>query len=699
MKVVVIYAGKCEAAIELAKAEAKKESVEISFEEMDSYLSSGKKLSEEKEFVVVFCADCCCNPENICPNGQKMYSWLSDPANAQGKVLSKVRYTVLGLGDSKKANYLCAAKRINALFLDLGATAFIPMGNSDSANDNEDMKKWIPAMIAASKTSVCCSNCSATCNCPKDCACRSGGKCGEKCDCCEKKCCDNCSEGCNCAKDCACRCGGKCGEKCGCCCEGMDECTRIKLSLEARDRARANKGKYVEVCKDVYWIGAVDWNIRDFHGIETLRGSSYNAYLIMGENPTIVDSVKAPFAAVMLANLRSLIDPKLVRYIVCNHAEQDHSSALPDVVEVCTNAEILCNKKCIATLPLLYRGTAEREKFGVQSSWNELFAETCHNTHNFGDASKWKYKEIKSGQTFKLAEGQTLWFIDTPMVHWPESMFTYLLEERCLFSIDAFGQHIGSVERFDDELPLYGKNPTLSDLVERAHSFYANILPPFGKLITTVLGKFVKEVAKVEIVHDEGRALPRIIATAHGIIWRKHVDLIVSLYSRWAASTLLPRVAIMYDTMYGATERMARAIAQGVHDYVSEDGKKAEAVILLASAEHITRTADECLEAACFAFGSPSFNNNYLPTLGSHLELIKGFRYVGRHALAFGSYGWAPTGQKALAETLKNSGLELIQDPITVQFSVTEPVLQKCYEAGKQLAKIAVEKGVPYPTF
>lgn len=660
MKVIVLYAGKCEAAIELAKAEAEKQSVAIAFEEMDAYLASGKKLSEEKEFVVVFCADCCCHPENICPNGQKMYGWLSDPANAQGKVLSKVRYSVLGLGDSKKANYLCAAKRVNALFLDLGATPFIPMGNSDTANGDEDMKKWIPAMIQAAKTSVCCANCSADCKCPKDCACRCGGKCGEKC---------------------------------------MDEATRVKLSLEARDRARANKGKYVEVCKDVYWIGAVDWNIRDFHGIETLRGSSYNAYLILGENPTIVDSVKAPFAAVMIANLRSLIDPALVRYIVCNHAEQDHSSALPDVVGVCPNAEILCNKKCIATLPLLYRGTAEREKFGAQSGWHELFAETCHNTHNTGDASKWRYREIKSGQTFPLAAGQTLWFIDTPMVHWPESMFTYLLEERCLFSIDAFGQHIGSVERFDDELPLYGKNPTLSDLVERAHSFYANILPPFGKLITTVLGKFVQEVAKVELVHDEGRALPRVIATAHGIIWRKHVELIVTLYSRWAASTLLPRVAILYDTMYGATERMARAIAQGVHDYTADDGKKAEAVILLASAEHITRTADECLEAACFAVGSPSFNNNYLPTLGSHLELIKGFRYVGRKAIAFGSYGWAPTGQKALAETLKSSGLELVQDPITVQFSVTEPVLQKCYEAGKALAKIAVEKGVPYPSF
>lgn len=704
MKVIIIYSGKCDAAIEFAKAESKKQSVEVVFEEMDAYIASGKKLSEEKEYVVVFCADCEACPESIAENGKKMYAWLADPANAQGKVLCKVRYSVLGLGDAKKPSYLCAAKRVNALFLDLGATAFIPMGNSDASTADEDMKKWIPAMFEAAKASACCPSCTASCACPKDCACRTGGKCSVESGCCT--CCKDCTCGdsCKCTKDSKCCKDCKCGEKCCCCCCGgdgsIDEATRVKLSLEARDRARASKGKYIEVCKDVYWIGAVDWNIRDFHGIETMRGSSYNAYLIMGANPTIVDSVKAPFAGVMLANLRALIDPRLVRYIVCNHAEQDHSSALPDIVDACPAAEILCNKKCIATLPLLYRGTCERAKFGVQSSWHELFADTCHNTHNSGDASTWRYREVRSGETFPLAEGQTLWFIDTPMVHWPESMFTYLLEERCLFSIDAFGQHIGSVERFDDELPAYGKNPTLSDLVERAHSFYANILPPFGKLITSVLGKFVKEVAKVEIVHDEGRALPRIIATAHGIIWRKHVDLIVSLYSRWAASTLLPRVVILYDTMYGATERMARAIAQGVHDYAGEDGKKAEAVILLASTEHITRTADESLEAACFAVGSPSFNNNYLPTLGSHLELIKGFRYVGRKALAFGSYGWAPTGQKALAETLKSSGLDLIQEqPITVQFSVTEAVLQKCYEAGKALAKAAVEKGVPYPAY
>ena len=459
----------------------------------------------------------------------------------------------------------------------------------------------------------------------------------------------------------------------------LSEEEKARHSLEARDRARASKSSHVEVCEDVYWIGAVDANVRDFHGIETQQGSTYNAYLIMGPSPTVIDTVKAPFTETFLASLQKLIDPVLIRYVVVNHAEPDHSSALPALLAVCPHAEVLCNAKCAAALQRLHPSAY----------------------------ASWHVRVVRSESTaVLLGPGQTLWFMDTPMVHWPESMYTYLEESRCLFCIDSFGQHIACTQRFDDELvdncggsdvavaPCAVVHPTLCDLIERARSYYANILTPFGGPITAALNRLVAHLTKGRKVE-----LPRVLATAHGVAWRRHVSLIMGLYRQWASTPriggpvvcssnapchcLLPKVVVLYDTMYGATERMAREVARGAAD------AKAVPVVLKAALEKTTRTVDELFDAACVALGSPTLNNGCLPALAMHMTFVKGLQFKNRKGVAFGSYGWNTMGQKALSGFLKEAGIEEVCQPISAQFTPSEDVLKKCYEAGVMLGKIA----------
>ena len=446
-----------------------------------------------------------------------------------------------------------------------------------------------------------------------------------------------------------------------------------KCALDARDRARTDAAlARIRVCRDVYWIGAVDANIRDFHGIETRRGSTYNSYLILGAAPTVVDTVKAAFAEGFLAALAALVDPALVRYVVVNHAEPDHSSSLPALLAACPRAEVLCNARCAEALRRLYP--------------KHFCCETAAAT---------RVREVKDGETFPIGEGQTLWFMNTPMVHWPESMYTYLEEERCLFCIDSFGQHLASAQRFDDELetatnceaPFNSAGLTLGELIERARSYYANILVPFGGPIKKALSKLIEHIHS-ESGNGNASRLPNVLATAHGVIWRRHVGTIVSMYQRWTSTFSVdrrlderPRVVILYDTMYGATERMAREIARGVRD---ADGIP---VVLNAGLEKTTRTADELFGAVAIALGSPTLNNGCLATLAAHMGFVKGLRFEGRRGVAFGSYGWNTMGQKALSEFMSAAGIEEVCPPISSLFAPDDEAMKKCYDVGLQLGK------------
>lgn len=394
----------------------------------------------------------------------------------------------------------------------------------------------------------------------------------------------------------------------------------------------------VELKKDIYWVGYTDWDIRDFHGYRTNRGSSYNAYLVKDEKIAVIDSVKAPCARHLLANIAMIADLDKVDYVVCNHAEPDHSGSLPVLMEACVNAELVCNAKCQKTLSMYY------------------------------DTSKWKFKIVDESSKISLGS-HTLTFMNTPMVHWPESMFTYIPEEKLLFSMDAFGQHYARSERFDDEVPM-------DEVMQEAKIYYANILMLYGKQIAKVL----ERAAGLDI---------EMIAPSHGIIWRKNLAVIIEAYKRWIACKAEAKVLIFFDSMWKSTEKLADAIYEGA----KQPGVSVKKHDLKSST--ITEIADEVLDCAVMAVGSPTLNKGMMPKVAKALTYLKGLTPEGKAAVAFGSYGWAKKGgAHAVMEYLTDMNCELLsEEPLLCQYVPTEEILEEAKELGKKLAEKALEIG------
>ena len=386
--------------------------------------------------------------------------------------------------------------------------------------------------------------------------------------------------------------------------------------------------------KNVDWVGYVDWTVRDFHGYNTDRGATYNAYLIRDEKTALIDTVKARFADRLLANIAALTDLASIDYLVCNHAEPDHAGGMARVMEMLPHATLVCNKKCEAILGLHH------------------------------DTSGWKTRIVTTGDTLTLGK-RTLEFIETPMVHWPESMFTYVPEEKLLFSMDAFGQHYASSQRFDDEVPL-------CTVMEEAKTYYANIIMPFAKMVAATLAR----AATLEI---------DMIAPSHGVIWRSHIAEIVEAYGNWAHCRPKQRVLVIYDTMWDSTGQMARAI----HQAASEAGVATELINVRTS--NLTKIATEVLDAACVAFGSSTLNQGVLPMTGAVLTYLKGLKPANKSGVAFGPYGWSKGGPETVDENMKAMKWEVLREPIKAQYRPTAEVLDECRAAGKMLAEKAME--------
>ena len=384
---------------------------------------------------------------------------------------------------------------------------------------------------------------------------------------------------------------------------------------------------------DIDWVGYVDWTVRDFHSYETSRGATYNAYLVRDEQTALIDTVKAPFADALLANVSALIDPAKVDYIVCNHAEPDHAGALPRVLHALPNATVVCDKRCEAALA----------------------------QHH--DTSGWKFRIVTTGDTISLGR-RTLSFIETPMVHWPESMFTYVPQEKLLFSMDAFGQHYASSQRFDDAVPL-------SAVMEEAKKYYANIIMPFGNSVASTL----RQTADLDI---------EMIAPSHGVVWRTNAAAIVAAYEGWSVCAPVRKVLIIYDTMWESTARMAGAILEGA----SLPG--VAAALIHVRRTDLTRIATDVLDAACLAFGSSTLNQGMMPMAAAALSYLKGLRPTGKSALAFGSYGWGKGGPQAVDECLRAMKWEMLRGPIVAQYRPTPEVLDECRAAGTLLAERAM---------
>ena len=390
-----------------------------------------------------------------------------------------------------------------------------------------------------------------------------------------------------------------------------------------------------ELRKGIHWIGYVDWNVRDFHGYRTQSGSTYNSYIILDEKTAVIDAVKAPFAGDLLSNIQSHTPLDKVDYLVVNHAEPDHSGGVPAVMAACPNATLICDAKCWKALERHY------------------------------DTASWTHQIVKSGEELSLGR-RTLQFIETPMVHWPESMFTYIPEEKLLFSMDAFGQHYASAGRFDDYEPL--------DLVlHEAKTYFANIVMLYARPIRNTMA------AATELDIE-------IIAPSHGVIWRKYVGEILQAYHTWTHHKPRRKVLIVYDTMWKSTEMMANAIAEGVLE------SDVDARVYNVNAAHITELATEVLEASGMAVGSPTLNMTLMPQMACLLTYWKGLRPAEKVGFAFGSYGWSKHGGPAEVDTyLKEMKVDLVRPPLHVQFVPTEEDLEECRNAGRELAEKAIE--------
>ncbi len=389
--------------------------------------------------------------------------------------------------------------------------------------------------------------------------------------------------------------------------------------------------------ENIFWTGYVDWDVRDFHGYATSRGSTYNSYLVKDNKTALIDSVKAPYSDYLLKSIQSYVQLDKIDYIVCNHAEPDHSGSLPVLMQKCQNAELVCNEKCKNTLSLHY------------------------------DTKRWKFKIVDESTDLILGEN-TLKFINTPMAHWPESMATYIPQQKILFSMDAFGQHYASSGRFD-----YEEN--LIDVLYEAKKYYANIVMLYGKPVEAVLNK----AANLEI---------EIIAPSHGIIWKDNIADIISAYKKWIYCKPDKKIVIFYDTMWKSTGIMAESIYEGA----LTNGVEVRKYDLKYT--NITDIATEVLDAAAIAVGTPTLNKSLMPKMAEVLTYLKGLAPANKYAIAFGSYGWAKkSGQHDALEYLKQMNCKLVlEEPIQSQFVPTEEVLKKCREAGKMLAEIALEQ-------
>ncbi len=383
---------------------------------------------------------------------------------------------------------------------------------------------------------------------------------------------------------------------------------------------------------NIDWVGAVDWNIRDFHGYETDRGTSYNSYLIRDEATTLIDTVKASHADILLNHIAELTDLAAVRYLVCNHAEPDHAGSMPRVVAALPNAEVVCNEKCRLAL-----------------------------SRHF-DTADWRFQIVKSGEELNIGS-RRLQFIDTPMVHWPESMFTWLPQDQILFSMDAFGQHFASVKLFDDENPK-------EVILEEAKSYYANIVLPYSRIVT----KLLDNTSDIQA---------RIIAPSHGIIWRSFVDTIIQRYGDWSSHKPKPKVLVIYDTMWNSTELMAQAVQDGAEI----DGVDVRLIHLRRTS--LARIATEIQDAAAVAFGSATLNGTMMPMAGAVLTYLKGLRPEGKAAFAFGSYGWGKGGPEAVHTMLEEMKWTLVREPLKAQFRPAPEILAECRAEGRRLAETA----------
>ncbi len=395
--------------------------------------------------------------------------------------------------------------------------------------------------------------------------------------------------------------------------------------------------KPIEVAKGIYDVGVNDWNIEDFHGYSTPLGTSYNAFLIVDEKVALIDTVKKPFTDQLIANITEIIDPKKIDYVISNHTEMDHSGALARVMHrIGQDKPVYCSK------------------MGAKSLAKHF-------------PQKLNYHAVKEGEELSLGS-RTLTFLETRMLHWPDNMFTYLKEDKILFSSDAFGQHYAGFEKFDD---------VAGDMImPHAQKYYANILMLYAPHTLKLMDK----VTELGLEFD-------MICPDHGVIWRKDPAKIINAYVEWSKQTPKRKAVVVYDTMWHSTEKMADAVAAGLN----AEGISVRPMYL--RKWHRSDIMTDVLDAKAVVIGSPTLNNNLFPTISDFLTYMQGLKPLNKIGAAFGSYGWSGEAPKMITKALEKMKFDIVE-PVRHQYIPDGDALEASFELGRAVGR-AINEQVP----
>jgi len=386
---------------------------------------------------------------------------------------------------------------------------------------------------------------------------------------------------------------------------------------------------------NISWVGKIDWELRKFHGEEysTNRGSTYNSYLVRDKHTALIDTVWSPFREEFVEQLSQEIALDKIDFIVANHAEPDHSGALPELMKAIPDKPIYCTANAIKSLTGYYH-------------------------------QDWNFQVVNTGDRLNLGSRELV-FVSAPMLHWPDSMFCYLTGDNVLFSNDAFGQHYASELMYNDLVDQ-------AELDQECIKYYANILTPFSKLVA----KKIQEVVGLGLPVD-------MICTSHGVIWRDDPLQIVNKYAEWADDYQENQITIIYDTMWNSTRRMAEAIAEGIG---LADGEVA--VKLFNSArEDKNDIITEVFKSKAILVGSSTINRGILNSVAGILEVIRGLGFKKKKAAAFGSYGWSGEGVKMISELLREGGFEVVNEGLRELWNPNRQSLKNCLGFGRDLAE------------
>ena len=379
---------------------------------------------------------------------------------------------------------------------------------------------------------------------------------------------------------------------------------------------------HLELLKDVYYVGYIDFEMRNFHGYSTHRGSSYNAYIIKsGDKTVLIDTVKRPYFDYYLDKIKQVCDPAEIDYLILDHIEPDHSGSFPLILKHLPNAEIIASVRGVDVLKSHFHQEVDAEVFD-------------------------RIRAVKNGDTLDIGNGKKFTFVPIPMIHWPDSMVAFMSDENgknVLFSSDAFGQHIATTMRWDDENDM-------CEIMEEAEKYYANILLHLSGLIAKTL----------PVVG----ALPiDVVCTAHGVCWRKYIPEILEKYTKWSAGEIEGKsVLIVYDTMWESTAKIAKALTKEIrHRGIPVKRFR------LTQADY-SDVITEAMKAKAILIGSPTLNNGLYPSVAEYLCYQKGLKPLNKVGLAFGSYGWSGQAPKEIAEQMKATGIDVMDEMIKIKF-------------------------------